>query len=223
MNNHTFIYLDVANTLLYKPQLFKVIQQTLLKFEIEIDLAFIQQRHKIISEATHFPAKTSKEFYDIFNRELLIALGLIPTKEIIDTIFHDCSYLEWQKFEDTKALYELDCPLGIISNWDETLESKLNVFFNINFAKVITSKKVGYNKPDLQIFKLACQDLDYNLEDILYVGDSIKLDFLPALNIGFNTILIDREDHYPYFNGPKIKSLFELAQRSDSKILDRVG
>lgn len=44
---------------------------------------------------------------------------------------------------------------------------------------------------------------------ILYVGDSLKLDIIPALSIGVDAWMIDRDPNFCYFtNG--IESLVEL-------------
>jgi FMN phosphatase YigB (HAD superfamily) len=47
-------------------------------------------------------------------------------------------------------------------------------------------------------------------EEILYVGDSIKLDMEPASATGMNAVLIDRLNAFPGYRGIRINSFAEL-------------
>lgn len=207
---YKYIFFDVAGTLLYKPRLYNTIRNSFKSFGHNVGEDLLIRRHKIISEAISFPEKTSYKFYDYFNRELLYSLGIVPSKELIDNIYKNCKNLRWEKFPDTKFLNELDVDLGIIANWDSSLKKKLKEILDSEFKNVIISSEVKLEKPNLKIFKKAASKVGFPANKMLFIGDSIKLDIEPALRVGFKTVLIDRYNVYPSFNGLKIKNLYEL-------------
>lgn len=211
MTHYKYLFFDVANTLLHKPLLIARICETLRQFAITIDPAVVKERHKLVSEIIPFPAKTSQEFYRAFNAEVMLALGIIPTDKLLDAVFQNCTYLEWERFDDTDILNDVPVPLGIISNWDRTISDKLSSFFNVAFCSITASAEKGCAKPDPALYQHVLDSLDCKPAEILYVGDSIKLDIIPAATLGINAILIDRDNMYPWFNGTRITSLHQLA------------
>ena len=209
--NYKYIFFDVANTLLGKPGLYPSIAKTLKEFGIKVSLDELKERHKIVSELVRFPDTTSREFYEYFNSGLLYSLGIIPKREIVTAIYQNCKDLPWEKFKDTVVLQKLKVPLGIISNWDITLESKVRKKLDLNFKYITFSSKMGAQKPSSKLFRDAFSKANVPLRKILYVGDSIKLDVEPVLKIGAGAILIDRENIFPYFEN-RITSLQELLE-----------
>ncbi|WP_338815305.1 HAD family hydrolase [Bernardetia sp. Wsw4-3y2] len=208
---YNYIFFDVANTLLQKPQLFAKIHQVLVEHGYEIDIHYLKRIHKLLSETIIFPDKTSKEFYHHFNTELLYAVGILPNFKLLEDIFAACTYMEWQPFDDTDFLNQITIPTGIISNWDISLESKLKSYFNCDFFAIYGSQKEGLKKPSLDFYKKAIEKLECSPNEILYVGDSIKLDTEPARKLGIEAILVDRENVFPYYKEPKINSLHQLS------------
>ncbi|TAF34974.1 MAG: HAD family hydrolase [Cytophagales bacterium] len=209
MNCH-YIFFDVANTLLHKPDLFPNINSVLEKYHYHMPLSHLKKVHKLVSEVFVFPDKTSKEFYLAFNTDFLLSLGVLPTPALLDDIFNACTYLGWKPFEDTSILASLKHPLGIISNWDKSLPEKLKTYFDINFERIFTSEIAQLKKPDIRFYERALANLGYAPEQVLYVGDSLKLDILPALKLGIKAVLLDREDAYPYYKGHKINDLSQI-------------
>lgn len=208
---YKFIYFDVGGTLLYKPDLFPTIIDTLGEFGINIDEQELKKRHKLLTEIITFQKKTSKKFYDFFNSELLYSLGIVPIEEIVDSIYKNCSYLPWKKYKDTDILKKLSVPIGIISNWDTTLTKKLKDNLDFNFTHIIESSRIQ-SKPNPSFLKRAFARIGIPFGDILYVGDSIKLEIEPVLKLGAQAILIDRDNIYPYYSGGKITSLSEILK-----------
>lgn len=206
-----YIFFDVAGTLLGKPTLFFNIQSALHDFNYDVDISVIKNKHKLLSEVIHFPDRTNKEFYDKFNSDLLYLLGIVPTKELLARIFEKCTYLPWKEFEDTKILEEINIPMGIISNFNSTLKDKLKMFFDVNFHDILVSEELGVAKPNVEFYKKALDIIDFKSSEVLYVGDSIKLDMEPALKIGFNVLIIDRDNFYPNFQN-RISNLSEIKK-----------
>ncbi|WP_293870290.1 HAD-IA family hydrolase [Flavobacterium sp.] len=195
-----YILFDVSGTLMYKPKLYTVISEVLNKYGYDVALHELKLKHKLLSEIIHFPDKTSKKFYNEFNSELLYSQGILPNESILEAIFSSCSYLPWEKFEDTKVLSQISLPMGIISNFNSSLKEKLNDFFSPIFNTILVSEEVGIAKPSIEFYTKALEKISIAPENILYIGDSIKLDMEPALKLGMKTLLIDRENYFPNYN-----------------------
>ncbi|GAA4233964.1 hypothetical protein GCM10022291_12310 [Postechiella marina] len=204
-----YVFFDVAETLLGKPSLFTIIQNVLKDFGHNRSLQEIKEKHKFLSEVIHFPDRTDEAFYKKFNSNLIYTLGIIPSDDLVNSIFKNCTYLPWEKFEDTKVLSEIDLPIGVISNFNTTLKDKLNTFFGDVFTDVLVSEELGVAKPNVEFYKKALEKISCNADEVLYIGDSIKLDLKPALELGFNALIIDRNNFYPKLE-KRISSLIEV-------------
>lgn len=200
---------DAANTLIHKPQIFTRTQQVLKDFGIQTELETLRQKHKNVSEIIIFPDRTSRDFYHQFNSEWLYSLGIVPTEELLDAVFSACSYLDWESFEDTSVLKELGVPISVLSNFHGGLSTILDKFFPDVFQELVVSEKEQYRKPDVRFYQRAVDQLNVDPKEIIYIGDSVKLDLEPALKVGMRAYLIDRNADFPYCNH-KITSLTEL-------------
>lgn len=206
-----FIFFDVAQTLLWKPTVYSEIEAFCKKSGVNISNDEIIKRHRILSEVTHFPDKTSREFYIDFNYKLLLALGFAATKDLAEELFNNCSYKPWSSFEDCLAIKDLNVPVGILSNWDKSLADKLSDFFpQIQFAEMVISSVVGHQKPSQEIFDHAIKVSGVKPSEIIFVGDSIRLDYVPARAAGIRSVLLDRDKVFEGFNGERIESIQQL-------------
>ena len=206
-----YIFFDVAGTLLGKPTLYSIIQNTLRDFGHEVGLDEIKNKHKLLSEVIHFPDRTDMAFYEKFNSELLYLLGIVPEEALVNSIFKKCTYLPWQAFDDTQILKELPLPMGVISNFNTSLKDKLKQFFGPVFQDVFVSEELGVAKPNIEFYQKALEKIPFAAHEVLYVGDSIKLDLEPASKLGFKVLIIDRDNFYPNSKN-KISSLTEITQ-----------
>ena len=204
------VFFDVANTLLQKKDLLPRLQQALKSEGIQVTLEHLSTRHKLVSESMVFPDKTSRDFYHHFNAELLFALGAIPTTERTNALFDACTYLPWSAFEDCSALNAIELPKGVLSNWDASLRDKLQEHLEVKFDWVLGSADVGVQKPNPAFFQAMIHQSGFNPEDILFVGDSMRLDIVPALECGIRAVLIDRNQHYPEASIPRMTSLHQI-------------
>ena len=206
-----YIFFDVAGTLLGKPTLYSIIQNTLRDFGHEVGLDEIKNKHKLLSEVIHFPDRTDEIFYEKFNSELLYLLGIVPEEALVNSIFKKCTYLPWKAFDDTQILKELPLPMGVISNFNTSLKDKLEQFFGTVFQDVFVSEELGVAKPKIEFYQKALEKIPFAAHEVLYVGDSIKLDLEPASKLGFKVLIIDRDNFYPNSKN-KISSLTEITQ-----------
>ncbi len=216
MAHTTKVYLfDLANTLLYKPTFYTRFLGVLKHHGYEIPSDVFKAKHRWLSEVITFPDKTSRAFYQDFNSHLLLSMGIAPEPNLLDEVFSACTYLPWEAFEDTRMLDKLEFPKAILSNWDESVKEKVNEFFPGQFSTVFGSALNGLRKPDPAFFHKAISGLGVQPEEITYVGDSLKLDIFPALDLGIDAVLIDRNNDYPFYRGRKICNLEELLMSGD--------
>lgn len=192
-----YIFFDVAGTLLGKPSLYSNIQDAIQEFGYQIELDDLKNKHKLLSEVIYFPDKTNADFYKKFNSELLYILGIVPSEGLLNAIFKNCTYLPWEAYEDTNILNQLNVPLGVISNFNSTLKDKLIHFFDPIFNDIFVSEELGVAKPKIEFYQKALEKIPFQPSEVLYVGDSIKLDLEPATKIGLNVLIIDRDGFYP--------------------------
>ena len=213
------IFFDVANTLLHKPGLYPAINNVLLNFGATVPYTKLIASHRFLSEVILFPDRTSSDFYKDFNSHLVRSFGISPTDELLDALFSACTYLPWAPFSDTNFLASIKLPMGIISNWDMSLQEKLSLIPNTSFDWILGSAEQCVRKPDLDFFKKIFQVSGLSARDVIYVGDSMRLDIEPALKLGVNAILLDRDELYSTSTVPRIKNLSEIVDMLDAKLL----
>jgi len=192
-----YVLFDAANTLIHKPELWTKMDEVLTRYGYNVDLNELKLKHKLLSEVIKFPDVTSEVFYNEFNTELLNALGIIETKELLSDIFQNCKYLPWVAFEDTEFITALNCEVGVLSNFNTGLTKILkDQLPQVDFKHIFISEEEKVSKPDVRFFEVAIDKIGLSPNKILYIGDSLKLDVMPALKMGLNVKLIDREDTY---------------------------
>ena len=206
------VFFDVANTLLEKPDLFRKMAAALKSNGHEVSESNLRYVHKFLAETYVFPDKTSRDFYTEFNSHLLYALGIAPNERLLSEIFEACTYLPWQSFADTDALADIHLPIGILSNWDSSLRTKLKDHFAIEFKWILCSQDEGVKKPNPLFFQRMMDESGLQPSEILFVGDSMKLDIHPALQLGVKAVLIDRMNHFPHANVARIQHLNQIMQ-----------
>jgi len=212
MKDIEYVLFDAANTLINKPVLWERYSKVLQNHGITIQEEELKYKHKILSEVIAFPDVTSKEFYNQFNAEILRSLGIVPTNSLLEAIFEACKYLPWEAFEDTKFIEKLQCPIGVVSNFSMNLRELLaKLFPNLTFNLIFISEEEGVAKPSLEFYQKAAKKISCEPSKILYIGDSLKLDIEPALQMSWNVKLIDRENVYPN-SDYAIRSLQQLVE-----------
>lgn len=191
-----YILFDAANTLIHKPTLWIKFSAVLTKYGYHVDEHKLQLHHKLLSEFFHFPDRTSESFYNQFNNDLLLSLGIVPTDDLLSELFKECSYLPWAKFDDTDWLTEVNVPMGVLSNFNNNLNGLLGDLFGNVFSNIIVSEIVSLRKPSADFYLYALEQINLPAKNILYIGDSLKLDMMPASKLGMQVRLIDRIDAF---------------------------
>jgi putative hydrolase of the HAD superfamily len=78
------------------------------------------------------------------------------------------------------------------------------------FSSLIISERSKFRKPEAGFFNEAIAGFGVPASDIVYIGDSIRLDLEPGLKAGMNAWLIDRDNIFPAC-GRKISSFEFLS------------
>jgi putative hydrolase of the HAD superfamily len=111
--------------------------------------------------------------------------------------------------------------LDVISNFDSRLIGILEgLDLAHRFEHIFVSSRVGYAKPDRQIFHRALEQHKLRTSDALHVGDSADSDFRGAINAGLKGVLIERNGEGNSNLSPRITSLRSILSLLDD--LDRV-
>lgn len=205
------LLVDAANTIIHKPDLWAKYLGVLHRYGYRVDMRGLKEKHRLISEVILFPDRTSESFYQTFNSEILFSLGIVPTEEILTDLFDACTYLPWKTFEDFGVLKTLNVRKAVLSNFKSSLKEQLRELCGGVFETIIASEEIGLRKPDVDFYQRAIELLGVNAEQILYVGDSLKLDIHPAQAIGMNAWLIDRDRIYSNFE-QRLDSLEDLSR-----------
>ncbi|MBU0457269.1 MAG: HAD family hydrolase [Nanoarchaeota archaeon] len=78
------------------------------------------------------------------------------------------------------------------------------------FDNIFLSYEVHLIKTDKNFLKTVLDDIGYNVEECVIVGDSIQSDMVAAKRLGMKAILVDRKNTRDFH--PKIKNLKELEK-----------
>ncbi|EZA51076.1 hypothetical protein DMN91_002582 [Ooceraea biroi] len=111
----------------------------------------------------------------------------------------------WHKYPGTidllESLRKRDVVLGVISNFDQRLESILkDTHIRQYFTFVLTSYDFGVEKPSLLIFEEAlrlgncCRREEISPREAMHIGDRVDNDYFGAKNAGWSAALIKHED-----------------------------
>lgn len=164
-------------------------------------LTFQQQRLERIKEIWH---------------ALGISLDDTEALELFDVYlkrYQEC----WRPFPGiADLLRELRVETGILSNGSLQQQSQklkmLKLLPCFNAHKIFTSDELGIAKPALKLFLLIGKLLELKPAEILYIGDSLELDIQPALQVGWQAILLDHHKLYPDATCIKVQDTEDLRQ-----------
>lgn len=103
----------------------------------------------------------------------------------------------WSHFRDVvaclKGLKRRGFKLGVISNWDASLEHLIRgVGLLPYFDDVVASAAVGYRKPSKAIFEVALERMGVDAAHAIHVGDLPEADGDGASGAGIRPVIIDR-------------------------------
>ncbi|HEX7228869.1 MAG TPA: HAD-IA family hydrolase, partial [Candidatus Binatia bacterium] len=132
------------------------------------------------------------------------------------------SYQAWVLYpEALEILLELKrrgLILGVISNFDSRLIGILaGLGVQPFFEHVFLSSRVGYAKPDAQIFYAALRQHGLKPAEALHVGDNEVCDLQGADQAGLRAVLIDRDHEVNVFSPQRIDNLKSILRLLDDR------
>ncbi|MFW9923729.1 MAG: HAD family hydrolase [Candidatus Thorarchaeota archaeon] len=116
------------------------------------------------------------------------------------------------------SLKKQDYPLGILSNGFSSDQKKKIKRFNLEpfFDHITISGDYSVAKPNPEIFQICINKFELLPSEIVYIGDNVEWDLLPALALGMEAIWMNRFDRKTIEDINTIKSLNELLNSIDN-------
>jgi putative hydrolase of the HAD superfamily len=210
------VTLDAGGTLLHPyPSVGEVYSEVLERYGIIVDPDLLERcfRKAFRAAGSERSAEVSDEsewrFWRTVVQETLE--GHCPS-DYFETIFEDlyCEFgtgQRWKLAEDAlptiKSLKGRGYLVGILSNWDRRLSQVLKELqVEPLLDACFISSEIGFEKPDLRIFRHVEGALGLEPVQILHVGDSREHDAEGARRAGWNYLLVQngaaastRDDH----------------------------
>ena len=172
-------------------------------------------------------AKIWKDMYALIARGLGIDDDSV-VKNLSQQIYDE--YLDpscWSFFDEVpKCLETLKSKgyrLGVISNWDCSLEGVLRgLGWYDSFDVVVASADVGCRKPHPEIYELALRRMGVEARKAFHVGDTLEADGA-AKDVGILPIMVDRYGWIGETDLPCIQTLEELPDMLDGILNESDG
>src|SRR5579872_2202109 len=150
----------------------------------EIQFRYIQQQYRPYREVL---GATMKMAFDQFN--------LPYTKSDVEEFA--ASMGDWKPFPDTRqAILDLQKLLKVvlINNTDDSIIAETEKTIGVKFDDIITAEQAHAYKPSHAGFQLARKRLNLPVEDIWHAGFGFKYDIVPATELGYTTVWVNRQD-----------------------------
>ncbi len=217
---------DAGDTLLFpKPSREEMFQQVAQQIGLTFPIEAIQNGYRYLDRHLAQNGRSlPREGLDsgaTYNALILEGAGfdgaLMACAKRITQTFDGIERFEFQVFPETRDvlshLAQARYKLGIVSNWDHSLEglcAQLGIrhFFDV----IVASQVVGVSKPNPRIFSIALQHLRVEPTDAVHIGDSYHTDVIGARNAGITPILFDWKGCFPDADCVRVERLDELIE-----------
>jgi HAD superfamily hydrolase (TIGR01549 family) len=165
-------------------------------------------------------AMMTKKFENLHDAFIAIAqeFKIHPRQEMLEHLIGlwNKSWMLAQPYQDTEemlAQFQKKYSLVLVSNTDCFSAPKVLEKYNLNkyFEKIFFSYELGLIKTDEQFMKTVLKQLDTDINNCVFIGDSLQSDMAVAQRIGMKHILMDLRNGREFH--PKITSLRELEQQ----------
>ncbi|MEQ4487775.1 MAG: HAD family hydrolase [Dehalococcoides mccartyi] len=138
-----------------------------------------------------------------YYRIILEEIGIEPKPELINNLISRWKNLKWEMtlYQDVipclENLKKRNLKIGLISNAEKDMSELFNkTGLNKYLETVVISQEVGATKPNPLIFQAALKKSGLTAKEVLYIGDQYQVDYMGAMNVGLNPVLLDRRNCY---------------------------
>ena len=167
---------------------------------------FLDRSRKIFHPMIKNSRTTNKEArYELVLQELMVYFNIpvneeTPLNKLLEIYYLEV-YSERKLYPEVisvlTTLKNLNVKMGVVSNTTNPRFMKENEMLAVGlkpfFDFAIYSSDTPYRKPHPSIFELAIESLRLEPEEILFVGDNLKMDVVGAQNVGMKSAWINRE------------------------------
>ena len=223
------VFFDVGGTLLYAdPPVPEVLARVARRRGHDITVRDVEPFMPLIDEYYEQQYLKDGDFWASHSRsvELWLDMYKILAREIglqadaqgiaDDTYEEYLDARNWSTFRDVEAclkgLKRRGFKLGVISNWDASLEGLIRGLGLLPyFDDVVSSAVVACRKPHKEIFEIALERMGICAGESIQVGDLPEADGDGAAAAGMRAVIIDRDDSLDVCAYPKIRMLTDLV------------
>ena len=176
------------------------------------------ENSRITNQEAHFEIALKKLIYQ-FDIPLNKNISLKKLLEIYYLEVYSERKLYPEVISVLNSLKNIGVRMGVVSNTTNPRFMKENEMQATGLAPffdfAIYSSDAPYRKPHPSIFQLAIERLRMKPEEILFVGDNIRLDIVGAQNVGMKSAWINRERKNNSIDGKpdyELHSLIDLLR-----------
>ena len=202
------IIFDIDNTLIeLRNEYVSSMKDVLIEMNYNFSDAKINQIYKYADEhEKHFSKLNKKELLDYINENcnLNLTIEFIDKLEIKqgNNVYNDPDLIKVIEYLSKK--YDLYA----VSNWfTKTQSIRLEKMGVLKYFNKIYGADINYYKPDKRVFDVILKD--YNKEDCISIGDSLKNDVELPISLGMNALWKTKEKSSKY---QTFENLIELMQ-----------
>ena len=180
----------------------------------DIKRAFYSADAKIAAEA----AERRLRLRPLLERHVALQVEVLgePAQRIAAALVEGFCELTREGWRNARAALERlgrDARLGVVSNFYGNLDDMLDESGLAPFLDVVVeSVKVGFEKPDLAIYRAALERLALPAGEVVMVGDNFARDVKPAKALGMQTIWLRRGSARPPEEGFADRVVATLAE-----------
>jgi putative hydrolase of the HAD superfamily len=137
-----------------------------------------------------------KESYKEINPAVIVAAGVVA--------YHQTKNSSLKPYDDVveilKSLSNTEIILGIITAGLKIKQAeklvRLDLLKYLDSRAIFITDQIGIGKPNVKLYKNACEALDLDPESCMYVGDNPITDIDPPNKLGMITVLNRRSGKY---------------------------
>lgn len=148
------------------------------------------------------------------NPAIIIAAGVVG--------YHQTKFEKLKPYPDVVEVLEIlsgtPLILGVISAGLAVKQAeklvRLDLVKYIDPKAIFISEQIGISKPNIKLYQKACQTLNLEPEEVMYIGDNPVMDIDPTNSLGMITVLNRRSSQHGFSEG-KTKPDYEIQNFHD--------